>query len=73
MDRLDDLANAFFGETTGRQGALLSAQLALMDIMRPSARDPAGPADLVAAEARIREIARLQLEQGGSGRNRWPT
>jgi hypothetical protein len=63
MDRLDDLADVFFRETRGRQGSLLAAQFALMDILRPNPRDPAGPADVVAAEARIREIARLQLEQ----------
>jgi hypothetical protein len=63
LDRLDDLANEFFRSTSGRQRALVSAQLALVDIMRADPRDPARPADVVAAEARIREIARLQAEQ----------
>ena len=63
VDRLDELADGFFRETMGRKQSLLSAQLALVDILRPNPRDPGGPADVVAAEARIREIARLQLEQ----------
>jgi hypothetical protein len=63
VDRLDSLADEFVRETTGRQAALLATQLALVDLMRPDPRDPAGPADVVAVEARIREIARLQADQ----------
>jgi hypothetical protein len=63
MDRLDELASEFFREARKRQRAVLAAQLALTDIMRPDPRDPARPADVAAAGARIREIARLQVEQ----------
>jgi hypothetical protein len=48
---------------TIRQASLMSARLALMTIMRPNPRDPAGPADAAAAETRIREIAALNAGQ----------
>jgi hypothetical protein len=63
MDRLEAVADAFVRETAGRQARLGMMQLDLLAVLRPDPADPARPADLEAAERKIREIARITVEQ----------
>ena len=57
------VADAFVRETAGRQARLGMMQLDLLAVLRPDAADPAKPADLEATERKIREIARITVEQ----------
>jgi hypothetical protein len=63
VDRLEAVADAFVRETAGRQSRLGMMQLDLLAVLRPDPADPARPADLEAAERKIREIARITVEQ----------
>jgi hypothetical protein len=63
MDRLEAVADAFVRETAGRQARLGMMQLDLLAGLRPDPTDPAKPADIEAAELKIREIARITVEQ----------
>jgi hypothetical protein len=63
MDRLEAVADAFMRETAGRQARLGMMQLDLLAVLRPDPADPARPADIEAAERKIREIARITVEQ----------
>jgi hypothetical protein len=61
--RLEEVADTFVRETIGRQQRLSMMQLDLLALLRPDPVDPAKPADLAAAERKIREIGRVTVEQ----------
>ena len=63
MARLEAVTDDFMRETAGRQARLGMIQLDLLAVLRPDPADPAKPADIEAAELKIREIARITVEQ----------